>query len=254
MSISNTHLKLIQLGDDYYYLAAYRLLDESGNEHSYEDIIAQAKLEIRVVDTLPTPSEQTLNAIYLVQESGTASGTYTEYITVRTGTQEPYTYTWEKIGTTETDLSDYSKNTHYHNVTPETVYLTAAATNGSVNVSGTQNFVVDYPGVTTDVSLVNSLGSVNAGVASDWGATVDGNGVLSFSWSAGTPTSVTLPTFNNVTVLNSLGTANVASAVTGISAMVQPTITLTKSNTNSTNAVSVANNTVIQSTQAIAAS
>lgn len=77
---------------------------------------------------------------------------------------------------------------------------------------------VTIPNVTGNTSVsaskVKTGGSVTAGSAPTWSASVDGNGVLSFSWSAGAPTAVTLPTFDTVTASNTtLGTALSASSV-----------------------------------------
>lgn len=63
-------------------------------------------------------------------------------------------------------------------------------------------------------SKVKSAGSKTNGTAASWSASVT-NGVLSFDWTANTPTAVTLPTFDTVTATNTtLGTAISASAVT----------------------------------------
>lgn len=63
-------------------------------------------------------------------------------------------------------------------------------------------------------SKVSSSGSKTNGTAASWSASVT-NGVLSFDWTANTPTSVTLPTFTEVTATNTtLGTAISASSVT----------------------------------------
>lgn len=77
---------------------------------------------------------------------------------------------------------------------------------------------VDVPNISDNKSViaskVSSAGSKTAGTAASWSATVDGNGVLSFGWTANTPTAVTLPTFTEVTATNTvLGTANSASLV-----------------------------------------
>lgn len=77
---------------------------------------------------------------------------------------------------------------------------------------------VSIPNVTGNsevtASKVKSAGSKTDGSAASWSASVD-NGVLSFSWTANTPTAVTLPTFDTVTATNTtLGTALSASSVT----------------------------------------
>ena len=62
-------------------------------------------------------------------------------------------------------------------------------------------------------SKVSSAGSKTNGTAASWSASVT-DGVLSFSWTANTPTAVTLPTFTEVTATNTtLGTAISASSV-----------------------------------------
>lgn len=79
------------------------------------DSLVAAKLTISVVIALPTTGIST-STIYLVKASTTGTNNaYDEY--VYTGTA------WEKIGTTETDLSQYAK----------TSSLAAVATSGSYN-------------------------------------------------------------------------------------------------------------------------
>lgn len=75
----------------------------------------------------------------------------------------------------------------------------------------------DIPNVTgnTEVtaSKVKSAGSKTNGTAASWTASV-ADGVLSFDWTANTPTTVTLPTFDTVTATNTtLGTAISVSSV-----------------------------------------
>ena len=66
---------------------------------------------------------------------------------------------------------------------------------------------------TVTASKLKSSGSKTAGTAAAWSASV-ADGVLSFSWTANTPTSVTLPTFDTVTATNTtLGDAISASSV-----------------------------------------
>ena len=55
-----------------------------------------------------TASEDTMYKIYMVPDAGASAGTYVEWITIKNGD----TYTWEKIGSTKTDLTGYvSKDT-----------------------------------------------------------------------------------------------------------------------------------------------
>ena len=67
---------------------------------------------------------------------------------------------------------------------------------------------------TVTASKVKTSGSTTGGTAASWTASVT-NGVLSFDWTANTPTAVTLPTFDSVTATNTaLGDAISVSAVT----------------------------------------
>ena len=53
-------------------------------------------------------SEDTMYRIYMVPDTGASAGTYVEWITIKNGD----VYTWEKIGSTKTDLTGYvSKDT-----------------------------------------------------------------------------------------------------------------------------------------------
>lgn len=63
--------------------------------------------------TLPTASADTMYKIYLVPatQSGESSNAKAEYITIRSGTEGSYTYSWEKIGDTQIDLSGYVTTT-----------------------------------------------------------------------------------------------------------------------------------------------
>lgn len=67
------------------------------------------------------PTESTEYIIYLVLESASPNNTHAEWITIKTGgagtTADPYTYAWEKIGTTATDLSNYLKSITYTKAT-----------------------------------------------------------------------------------------------------------------------------------------
>lgn len=89
----------------------------------------------------------------------------------------------------------------------------------------TDNTDVTVPVVSSNTSAVASKASGGSngskGTAASWGASVS-NGVLSFNWSANTPTTpTTLPTFTDVTATNTaFGTATKASKVTTAAATV----------------------------------
>ena len=57
-------------------------------------------------------SADTMYKIYMVSDEGASAGSYIEWITIRSGAEGAYTYAWEKIGSTKTDLTGYvSKET-----------------------------------------------------------------------------------------------------------------------------------------------
>ena len=74
-------------------------------------------------ENLPTASADTMHKIYLKPLSGTQpqGDIYEEYITVRSGSEGSYTYSWEKLGTTAASLDGYAKsvtvNGHQYTVT-----------------------------------------------------------------------------------------------------------------------------------------
>lgn len=79
----------------------------SGGVKTYVDnaVSTMSKLRYQVVTTLPTASASTMGIIYLVADTHGTSDNYDEYITIQSGT----TYSWEKIGNTDIDLSGYAK-------------------------------------------------------------------------------------------------------------------------------------------------
>lgn len=80
----------------------------SGAVKTYVDnaISGVAQFKYEVVSKLPTAAVATMGKIYLVAHAhGTQDG-YDEYITIESG-DTTKTYTWEKIGNTDIDLSQY---------------------------------------------------------------------------------------------------------------------------------------------------
>ena len=78
--------------------------------------IAAGGVQIVVVDNLPTASKDTVGKIYFIPHAHGEKDIYDEYLTI-IGTDKPTTYSWEKIGNTDIDLSGYAKNNHTHTVT-----------------------------------------------------------------------------------------------------------------------------------------
>ena len=68
------------------------------------------KFDVVVADQLPEASADEMYKIYLTpDQSGSGSNVKIESIVIRSGSEGAYTYRWEQIGTTETDLTGYVK-------------------------------------------------------------------------------------------------------------------------------------------------
>lgn len=68
------------------------------------------KFDVHVMaegEELPTASADTMYILYLKPDADSASGSYVEYITVRSGAEDAYTYTWEAIGSTKMDVTGF---------------------------------------------------------------------------------------------------------------------------------------------------
>lgn len=146
-------LKQIKIGDNVYYIkdaAARAILDTytalptytpttdigaTGNTVATTETIkryvdaqvgAIHKFDVTIYEKLPAASADTMYILGLVADTKAEAGTYLEYITIRNGSEGNYTYAWEQIGSTKTDLTDYVKKTTKvagialdHNITVE---------------------------------------------------------------------------------------------------------------------------------------
>ena len=56
-------------------------------------------------------SADTMYKLYLIQNPSSAAGDYIEFITIRSGEEGAYTYSWEAIGSTRVNLTDYITET-----------------------------------------------------------------------------------------------------------------------------------------------
>lgn len=111
------------------------------------------QFKYNVVDTLPTASADTMYTIYLVADTHSDSpDSYDEYITIRSGTSGSYTYSWEKIGNTDVNLSEYVKTVEVNG--DDFGFITSATKTGDkltfYRVSLAQT-------ATTSTGLINSI-------------------------------------------------------------------------------------------------
>lgn len=112
---------------------------------AYSDSLHSTNLVYIVLgdtETLPTASADTVGKIYLVKEGNTAngetsidaiSGSYVEYMTRQVSETE---YTWEKIGTTAADLSNYITK---KDIAAVTTTITAAQTSADKKLASITN-------------------------------------------------------------------------------------------------------------------
>ena len=78
-----------------------------GQVHSFDVVIDTAGT---AAGPSVAASADTMYKIYMVPDEQASAGAYIEWITIRSGAENSYTYAWEKIGSTKTDLSGYVSN------------------------------------------------------------------------------------------------------------------------------------------------
>ena len=138
---------------DPYDISALYIQGDNANK-TWQDIkdLVSTSFEIKgPVTTLPTvstPSDYDTykNCILLCNNGETPeTGTYIEWVIVKGGTETTPTYTWEKIGTSATDLSEYAKKAvagkaGTYTTTDKAAFNTgwATSTTSSVSNSGGQ--------------------------------------------------------------------------------------------------------------------
>ena len=84
----------------------------AANIKTYVDQIAELGFEVKkvaasVVETADATKYETYHNMIVLVEDATAIDACIEYIITRDGEAGSYTYAWERIGTTQTDLDDY---------------------------------------------------------------------------------------------------------------------------------------------------
>lgn len=94
------------------YVKATGVFADDAAVKSYVDAQVGAinKFDVRVMaegETLPEASADTMYILYLKPDADAASGTFVEYITVRSGAEDAYTYAWEAIGSTKMDVTGF---------------------------------------------------------------------------------------------------------------------------------------------------
>lgn len=221
-------------------------------------------IQIEVVSELPTANKDTVGKIYFIPHAHGEKDIYDEYLTI-TGTDEPTTYSWEKIGNTDINLSDYAKNNHTHTVTSNvTVAQKKYTPAGSIALPGFSSTVTpstDSVATVTNAGTAYTITDGSVSKAADTKSKFATEG-LTASYTAATETLVfsaagkadavtaagavtytkpvlkgSLPTFGTKTVLTGATvatTANGKATFTGTEADITPSLTnnTVKSSTN----------------------
>ena len=98
--------------------AAVKKAIEDGDKAVRDYVDAQVgsinKFDVRVLgaeENRPAASADTMYILFLEPEEDAASGHYIEYITVRKGEEDNYTYEWEAIGSTKMDVTGFVTET-----------------------------------------------------------------------------------------------------------------------------------------------
>lgn len=155
--------------------------------HSLEDLELASVMQFKGTDTDENIRKKT----------GAEKGD----VWLATDTNKEYVWTgskWEPLG----NIHDAAASDHIHTASVSGANQASKVT-GTVAVPAVQTEAVIVPVVSIEndsvaASKVSNQGSVTAGGAATWGASVNG-GVLSFTWTPNEPTVVTLPTFTDVT-------------------------------------------------------
>lgn len=148
-----------------------------------------------VVSTLPTASASTMYKIYLVADTHSDSNdSYDEYITLQSGT----TYSWEKIGNTDVNLSDYVKTVSQSGTTGVVTSVTKSGNTITVtgtNLSQTKNVTSGkyITAITQDAQGKISITESN--LPTDNNQTIKGNGTA-----FGTNDAINIAPGTNITV------------------------------------------------------
>lgn len=130
-------------------------------------------------------SATTWHKVYLVPNSGTSSNKYSEYITRRIGADPNYTYTWEKLGDLEVDLTGYVKTI---TVNGQTYAVTGTGTN------------IELPEVITSVNGETAITGGNSdfvAVAATTGTAASGSKNVTLSSTVKIQSVSTADTTNN---------------------------------------------------------
>ena len=143
-------------------LVNYYLKSETYTKAEVQTLIDAIKqFTYEVVQTLPTASASTVGKIYLVPNADPqAQNVKDEYITLTTTEEQTTTYSWEKIGSTSIDLSNY------YTKTQTDVAITAALNTALANyLTSSQTSTLVSTAITTALDSYYNKTEIDAQMA-----------------------------------------------------------------------------------------
>ena len=189
------NVKQIQIGNTTYDIEALQFIANDNLKtpaewKSYIDSATGVGLQI-VIDSKSSsgeypataPSASTMGKLYMVSITGQTAGTYTEFVTVDKGSSANPRYVWEKIGTTEADLTSYAKKTEAAKPGWYDTCFTTCLGSGGIALSGC--VYVDGNGSTTGTYKNTFTTSSNGSQTATGTASVTGPCVANVTGSSG---------------------------------------------------------------------
>lgn len=168
---SDIHIKQIEVGAQPYDVSAVHFLysvngltldiAQDWKEYIDSQVAGNAKIQIILPpnNTLPTASADTLGKIYLISTGTAEAGTYAEWVTIESIVQwcggSTHEYTWEKIGTTSADLTEYATKTDINTVLGSV--HTTAPSSSLTSVNGASSVTVAAGGSQTATGVATEV-------------------------------------------------------------------------------------------------
>lgn len=169
-------IKQLKIGSTTYEFNGKYIQGTDGSRKTWEDItnlITAASLPLKVVETLPEASASTMGAIYLTKHEHTTGDTFDEYITLQDSTTKAYS--WEKIGNTDVDLTDYYKKGETYTAAAKSSGEHTHTVTGSVNIPTVNNTQKHLTASASDTALNTTTQSVPTSVSVGDSASVLGS-------------------------------------------------------------------------------
>lgn len=176
-----TNVKKIHLDDGDHDISAKYILEYTDGvvtaEHDWNDIkeLVSKATDLVVLQTLPEASETTYNEykndIVLIPDATSVTGSYVEYVILDKGSGVTPRYVWEKIGTTQTDLSNYVQ---------KGTYVTGGPSNNATGEAGAATITTTEGGGQTAIGTADVEIELPTAVESGGGGTASGSATITY--------------------------------------------------------------------------